>query len=428
MQIIIHRGAQEIGGNCIEIRNEGHAMLFDIGLPLDFNDTGQAFSELIEDGTLPDIPGIYAEDSRPPSIDALVISHSHLDHYGILPFIKKEIPIYMGPAGWRIISSAAPFLHTQSISDRKIIPIRDNETFVKSGFSMTPYLMDHSAFDAYAFHIASGGKSIIYTGDFRAHGRKPGALPRFLSRVPHAADVLLVEGTRLSRESEKTELTEQNVETQVSVLCSETKNLVLGYCSSQNIDRIVSFYRAAKKAGRKLVVDIYTAHILQAAAESGNTIPVPGKFDDLLVYFPHRISTKVAKHGNANLLHQFQPFKITRQEIARDRKKILMIVRPSVRRELELIGELEGSVLIYSLWEGYLDRSYVSDFVSWLGERGCGIEKIHSSGHADPEVLKHVIETLKPATIIPIHTTAPEKYLELFPNTKLCKNGQVVTV
>jgi ribonuclease J len=43
-------------------------------------------------------------------------------------------------------------------------------------FSITPIPVDHSAFDAVAYRIQAEGKHILYTGDLRAHGRKPGML------------------------------------------------------------------------------------------------------------------------------------------------------------------------------------------------------------------------------------------------------------
>ena len=39
-------------------------------------------------------------------------------------------------------------------------------------FRITPQLVDHSAFDAYALLVEADGKRVYYSGDFRAHGRK----------------------------------------------------------------------------------------------------------------------------------------------------------------------------------------------------------------------------------------------------------------
>ena len=34
MRIRVHRGAHEVGGNCVEFESVGHSILLDLGLPL----------------------------------------------------------------------------------------------------------------------------------------------------------------------------------------------------------------------------------------------------------------------------------------------------------------------------------------------------------------------------------------------------------
>ncbi|MDZ4197735.1 MAG: MBL fold metallo-hydrolase, partial [Kiritimatiellia bacterium] len=51
--------------------------------------------ELRREGVLPDIAGLYG-DSR-PEISALILSHSHLDHYGLAHHAHPDIPVYASP-------------------------------------------------------------------------------------------------------------------------------------------------------------------------------------------------------------------------------------------------------------------------------------------------------------------------------------------
>ena len=88
MNIRIHRGTQEIGGNCVELWTDTSRIVLDIGIPLVEKD-GSEFNfskyrnltsaQLIHKGILPDIDGFYQDSNE--LIDGLVISHSHLDHY-----------------------------------------------------------------------------------------------------------------------------------------------------------------------------------------------------------------------------------------------------------------------------------------------------------------------------------------------------------
>jgi ribonuclease J len=50
MRLRIHRGANEIGGNCMEIESRGHSILLDLGLPLT--------ADAVDPSLLPDIPGL----------------------------------------------------------------------------------------------------------------------------------------------------------------------------------------------------------------------------------------------------------------------------------------------------------------------------------------------------------------------------------
>ena len=54
------------------------------------------------------------------------------------------------------------------------------------------------------------GKRILYSGDFRTHGRKSALTRRLMAAPPEKLDVLLMEGTNLG--SDKSCTTESNLE------------------------------------------------------------------------------------------------------------------------------------------------------------------------------------------------------------------------
>jgi ribonuclease J len=64
-------------------------------------------------------------------------------------------------------------------------------------FTVTPFLIDHSAFDAYMVLIEVHGKRVLYSGDFRTHGRKSALTRRLMAAPPKNVGVLLMEGTNL---------------------------------------------------------------------------------------------------------------------------------------------------------------------------------------------------------------------------------------
>ena len=97
MQLIIHRGTQEIGGSCVEVRTVKSRILIDFGMPLVANQD-----------KLPDIQGLYNDQEK--GIDGILVSHSHLDHYGFLEHVHPEIPVYMSQGSSILIEVSNIFI------------------------------------------------------------------------------------------------------------------------------------------------------------------------------------------------------------------------------------------------------------------------------------------------------------------------------
>ena len=97
MQVRIHRGGHEIGGNCVEIESDGARIVLDLGQPLDAGSEG---------ASLPPISGL---DGNDPSLLGLVISHPHQDHYGLASGLSGHVPIFIGEAASNILRQAAFF-------------------------------------------------------------------------------------------------------------------------------------------------------------------------------------------------------------------------------------------------------------------------------------------------------------------------------
>ncbi len=185
MKVCIHRGTQEIGGTCVEIESAGERVVLDVGLPLDTDRDVDAKS------LLPDVKGFANPDC---TLLAALISHPHQDHYGLAQFLPQEVPVIIGEAAHNILRSATLF--TPSGADfEKTIYLKDRETIKIGPFEIIPYLVDHSAYDAYSILISANGKRLFYSGDFRAHGRKAKLFQKMIKNPPKNIDVLLMEGT-----------------------------------------------------------------------------------------------------------------------------------------------------------------------------------------------------------------------------------------
>jgi len=266
MQFIIHKGSQEIGGSCVEVFTKSTRILVDFGMPLldihnDFEDKNPfetlPITDLVQQVRLPNIKGLYNDDQN--AIDGILISHAHPDHYGLIAFARNEIPFYSGEATHEIIE-LSQICKTGKSLPKTFHYFTAEEPFSIGDITITPYLMDHSAFDAYAFLIEADGKRIFYSGDFRGHGRKKALFTRLIKTPPKDVDYLLMEGTTIGR-VKKDIPSEQDIEFDLVQVFKERKGLNVLLTSTKNIDRLVSIYKACKRSGKIMVIDPYTALI-----------------------------------------------------------------------------------------------------------------------------------------------------------------------
>ncbi|MEA3295563.1 MAG: MBL fold metallo-hydrolase RNA specificity domain-containing protein, partial [Patescibacteria group bacterium] len=280
-------------------------------------------------------------------------------------------------------------------------------------FTITPFRMDHSAFDSYAFLIEADGKSLFYSGDFRGHGRGKNFLYWFTHHAPQNVDYLLLEGTTIGRK-DKPFKTEEEIQKELIEVFKQPNKINLVWTSGQNIDRLVSIYKACNKTNKIMVVDIYVATVLKKLSKYAKIQYPSNSFKNLKVMFPFFTSHRLRNEGNEKILYQFKKFKITKEEISKQSNDIVMLVRPSMKDDLKLITNIDGGNLIYSMWLGYKKKDYTKKFLDFLEARNFTIYDIHTSGHADIKTLKKLVKAIKPKNIVPIHTFKSDEYKNIF--------------
>ena len=190
MRVCIHRGTKQISGTCVEIEALGSRIIVDLGLPLDAVEVDPAL--------LPQISGLREHD---PSLLAIVVSHGHRDRWGLIPKVRPDIPIVMGRATESIMRAAADFV-PEGFAPNAWKHLESGKPLQIGPFAITPHLVDHSGFDAYALEIEADGRRMFYSGDLRAHGRKRKLFELMLKKPPKNIDVMLMEGSSLGRLTE----------------------------------------------------------------------------------------------------------------------------------------------------------------------------------------------------------------------------------
>jgi ribonuclease J len=408
----VHRGSHEIGGNCVEVAaSDGQTVILDMGRPL-----SAGWDDPV---TLPPIAGLTDPD---PSLLGLLISHPHLDHYGLAGSVPAEVPTYIGREAAAILDAAAFF---SPVSGR-IDPaghFQHRRPLRLGPFTVTPYLNDHSAFDAYSLLVEAGGRRLFYTGDIRGHGRKAALFDQLLADPPHDVDVLLMEGTHVRADAthdDATFETESQLEDRFVDLCNTSRGAVVVFGSAQNLDRLVTVYRAARRADRQLVVDLYGASV---AAATRATIPQPG-FPDFRVYVPNRQRIRVKETGAFHRTAQVRPMRVFPEELAAYPERFILHVPSSTARELIGNDVLNSAgMAIWSLWDGYLSERSGIALTDLLAQQAIPLVHVHTSGHASVADLRRLVAALDPKRVVPIHSEAGDRFAELFPRVEAHSDG-----
>ncbi len=400
MKLCIHRGSKEIGGTCIEIESQGKRLVLDIGQPLDCPDPAEA--------DLPAVTGFREEDE---SLLGVVISHSHLDHYGLAHRLPESTPFLMGAAAERIIRAFSEFTPFQC-DLKKVIHLENGKPINLAPFTVTPFLVDHSAYDAYAVLVEADGKRVFYTGDLRGHGRKATLFERLVANPPADVDVLLMEGSTIFRQGTETGFkSEDELELELESIFKGTPGMPLIMCSGQNIDRLVSVFKAARRSNRQLIIDMYTAHILKAT--ENEHLP-QADWSGVRVFLPYFQKQRIIREKKFELPKQYSASRIYPEALAAVKDKSVMLFRDSMRKDLEEARCLEGARLIYSMWYGYLKKERMQPFLEWLEQHKIPMTKCHTSGHASVKDLRRLRNAFSSSVVVPVHCAEPEVYAKTF--------------
>ncbi|MCL2484549.1 MAG: MBL fold metallo-hydrolase [Endomicrobia bacterium] len=405
MKIKIHRGTHQIGGCITEIKTAKARIIIDIGSELPTaekkKDTGIA------------IEGVT---TGKPDCDGIFVTHYHGDHIGMFEKVLPEVPIYMGEIAKQIFAVVQQAIKTKLKKGNPEL-IETFKTFTPGkklkikDITITPLMVDHSAFDAYALLIEAEGKRILHTGDFRMHGARGKKMPLVFAKYAGNLDVLITEGTMLGRPGEKV-MTEHEMGKIAEKLMRENKNTLV-LCSSTNIDSIAAFYNAAIANRKPFIVYDFQDDILKIMNATSKSS-----------YYDFTRQTVYKYNPKNKKLHDYM-----------NSRGFCMMIRANNRANSvpqQVMKAFPDNLLIYSLWAGYLEKhrpaydEYKAEFIDNAIKTGSKFAELHTSGHATAEDIKKLCEITKPKIVIPIHVEEPQAFtrLGIKGNIKVLNDGE----
>jgi len=415
----------------VEVRSGSDRILLDLGLPLPSGDddqieAGQSVRDLLASGVLPPIDGVY--DGSAPDARGIIMSHVHQDHIGLAEYVHPDIPVYATEGTWALYDAMRPFVpQSGNIATRRTLVKKEPVEFGE--LEVTAYPVDHSVPDAVALVVEADGKRILYSGDLRAHGRKAYLYEQLINELAGTIDLLLLEGTTAGRAGYEP-VTEKSLETKLADLLEQQEHLSLIICSAQNLDRLVTIYRAVKRTGKTMVIDPYTAYTLHQLSCISDSLP-QWHWDQVRVVPWGYQCQRLRDEGQSGFVKAIEAGrKLTGWCGMKKFKSDIVLLMRSNRKvadlESHLGEEIRNVQVIWSTWSGYWeDDGYVRPMCE---RHGIQPIKLHTGGHASWSDLQRFIKGIRPGTVVPIHTEHAEHFAEQLSNVRLLDDGEVLAI
>ncbi len=400
---------KQIGGNVTMITTKNAKIIIDYGEDLPGNAVHEDFSI----------------DWKKEKVDAVFFTHYHGDHIGRIAEIPQKVPLYLSEAAHMICTNlykktgnAACLKRLQD--SHKIRFLHEGETVMVKDISVTPYGVDHSAFDAFMFLVETPDKNILHTGDYRDQGRKgkkivrKKEIPAIVDTIEHEVkrngtrpvDVLLTEGTMIGLDPNALKYTEWDMEADLTRLFRDHKYIFL-VISACNADSVLSFYRAAIANGMRFYANEYVLDQLMVFGKYSKESADP---------YNYNLSWPLLKRNNSDAVSDKYKRGFAGQRKHMRNEGFVAVVTEKDEALFDEFSDL-SPMLIYSMWDGYIDEELGGEAYSPELADFCKKHEavhIHVGGHAHPDLIASVIETANPnEAIIPMHTDNPEGFFEL---------------
>jgi ribonuclease J len=491
-------GVGAIGGNKILLEDGGARLFFDFGL--DFGHAGMYFNELLRPraarglldflalGLLPPLEGLYRDDLAPPGlwerfrdhplhrdvrrdgppVDAILLSHAHLDHNADVSYVNASVPICCTRVGAFVaramqitglstfereltyISPRAPsdggelksdrgspyqcrphyfmdgdlsaeaadfWSHLPSARKGFISACAERAPDSVAGLPVRWWPLDHSIPGAGGFAVKTSAGWIAYTGDIRFHGMDGELSWQFARDLAALHPVaLLCEATRPFADPCPT--TEADIVANALRLVADARGrLIVADFGPRNVERLESFVLVAQESGRRLLILPKDAYLLQAIALADpEQYPMPEQIPAIGLY----ADPKAAPRPWERALRDAWPTPpVGPAEVSRNPGDYILCFSLWDANDLLDLEGVEGGMYLYSSSKAYDDEQAadLDRLRNWVRHMRFTLHgdpddptrvPLHASGHASGPELVEFVTTVKPELLIPIHTEEPD--------------------
>ncbi|ODA68504.1 putative ribonuclease J [Methyloligella halotolerans] len=409
-------------------------------------DIGITFPTDAEPGVDVILPDIRFLEEERHNIAGILLTHAHEDHYGAIPDLWEKIgaPVYATPFTAAMLKSK---LKETSFADEVPIHIVPLGGHRKIGpFDIELVSMSHSIPEPNAVFIKTPLGNVLHTGDWKLDEQPLTSPPTDRDRLREigeaGVDTLICDSTNAIREGISP--SEADVAKTLAAMIREAPRRVAVTTFASNVARILSVARAARQAGRELVVVGRAMYrVIEAAQETGyldddfrfvsetefDSLP-PKKVVALCTGSqgePRAAMARIAQDSHPNVsLDAGDQVIFSSRTIPGNERAVARVQNGLSDKAIEIITDQDGLVHV----SGHPRRGELEQLYSWLKpKRAIPVhgEGLHLEAHAEfaEELGVEQVLRIRNGDLVRL-APEPAKIIDELPTGRLYRDGRII--
>ena len=347
-------------------------------------------------------------------VKAILLTHSHEDHYGAIPYIWQEVgcPIYGTAFALKMLENKlAENDLLGKVPMRKVS--KEGAHFKLGALDVEYFHLTHSIPQSTGIILRTEQGAILHTGDWKFDPTplmdKPSDMATLKKLAREGVLAIMCDSTNSLVLEHSLSEADVVVELEKVVKGIKSGKIVIT-CFATNVVRMHSIFKAAQATGRKLVV----------LGRSMETIVDIAKSEGYLQDFEYLSADEASKYDDNKVLYlctgtQGEP------------RSVLTRVSENAYTDLKLHA---GDTVIFSSKIIPGNEESILNVQNNLSRQGVNVittldnPNIHASGHGSKPELEQLYNLLKPQIVIPVHGEP----IHLFRNAKIATECKIKNV